>query len=50
MTDWGQEDRQQFLRRTRYLGWLRGLYVVLVGLSIGGALACIINLFTRKTP
>jgi hypothetical protein len=40
-------NNRDFWRQLRLLVWLRGLYVAIVGLSIGAAVGAILNLFTR---
>ena len=50
MTDYGIHDRRKFLRQVRLLAALRWFYLALAGLSIGGALGAVINLFSKGTP
>lgn len=50
MIDYGIDDRRKFLRQLRLLALLRGFQLAVCGLSIGAALAAIINLFSRGQP
>jgi len=43
-------NNPRFWRQLRLLALLRGLYVALAGLSLGGLVAVVINIFTRKSP
>ena len=50
MIDYGKPDRQRFLRHLKLLALLRGAYVAILGMCIGGTLGAIFNLFSRGTP
>ena len=41
-------NNPRFRRQLRLLAILRGLYVAIIGLSIGALLGAILNLFTRS--